>query len=73
MGQNKKKQWPSDYKIEYKYKGLTRKRYTTCFSAELALEQFEEMMKGYAVTEIVIYKWDKYKTPPEWVEVDEFS
>ena len=66
----KKKKFPIDYKIVYKYKGIKRDRYITAFSAKLALNQFDKMMADTAVFEIKIYKWDMYiRGKGAWIDV----
>lgn len=74
MKSNKVK-FPVDYKIQYNYRNIKRKRYITSFSPSEALQQFDELthQDPKAIFNIVLFEWDKYKTPPTWVKVTDLS
>ena len=65
--------WPVDYKVEYVYRNVKRKRYVSSFTPVEALEQFHSLTNETAIFDITLYEWNKYKTPAGWVEVDDFS
>ena len=72
---NDKVKFPVDYKVQYTYRNIKRKRYITSFSPSEALQQFDELADHdhKAIFDIALFEWNKYKTPPMWVKVTELS
>ena len=65
-----KPRFPVDYKIEYIYKNVKRKRYINTFTPEEALEQFwdHDNVSGGAIIKKV-FVWNKYRAKGTWDDI----